>query len=179
MKKIYALFLFLLTVALAACSAAGATNEASCAPATDQLQLLTNEKHGYCLHYPAGYTAEQPTEQEVAINVGGALNVADPRVFIMVEEANGRTAAEIAEAKAAEAAPIMGEIEQTTIQIDGVEAFVLNGLPGQDIHRLVIFVHNNQLYQMMFVPVGADYGEIAERLEPFYDTIIGSFHFLP
>lgn len=179
MKTIYSTFLFLLMLALAACSAASATHEASCAPATEQLQLLTNEKHGYCLNYPAGYTAEQPTEQEVAINVGGALNVADPRVFIMVEEANGRTAEEMAEAKIAEAAPIIGEIKPTTVQIDGVSAIVLNGLPGQDIHRLVIFVHNNKLYQMMFVPVGADYGEIAERLEPFYDTIIGSFHFLP
>jgi hypothetical protein len=141
------------------------------------VQILTNEKHGYSLRYPTGYDVQYPNEHETAIFVGSLLNVEQPRVTIEVRDAAGRAVEQVADELVAEI-PVGFEIPRTSIVIDGEQAIVLDNLPGQDINRQVVVVHEDRLYRMMFVPVGEDYGEVFAQTEDLYATVINSFRFL-
>jgi len=146
-------------------------------PPDGAVQILTNEKHGYSLRYPAGYDVQYPNEYETVIFVGSLLNVEQPRVTIEVRDAAGRAVDQVAGELVAEI-PAGFDVPRTSILIDGEQAVVLDHLPGQDINRQVVFVHEDRLYRMMFVPVGEDYGEVFAQMEDLYATVINSFRFL-
>jgi hypothetical protein len=140
--------------------------------------VLTNEKHGYSLRYPIRYDVQYPNEHETAIFVGSLLNVEQPRVTIEVWDAGGRTVEQVADELMAEI-PVGFDVPRTDIVMDGEQAVVLDNLPGQDINRQVVVVHEDHLYKMTFVPVGQEYGEVYVQMEALYATIIDSFRFLP
>jgi hypothetical protein len=68
-----------------------------CPVATAGTQLLVNEVHGYYLLYPVGYSVERPNEFEIVLVVGSLLNVEQPHTYIEVQEADRRTAAQVAD----------------------------------------------------------------------------------
>lgn len=154
-----------------------------CPPETADTVLLRNEEHGYCLLYPADYMTEQPNESETVIFVGSLLNVEDPKLFITVEDAGGRTAQEAADALVAEFDTAMGGnsgIERSFgLMVDGVFAEQLDNVPGQDLSRQIITVNNGRLYKLTFVPYGEDAGEVFTEMEALSDLAIASFSFLP
>jgi hypothetical protein len=97
--------------------------------------------------------------------------------LIEVSDAGGRTAGEIADEAVAQAG---FEIERSTMSIAGERAVVLNGVPGQDLLRDVLIVHDDRLYRLRFVqPYPDDPPETVERFETLYDMVIGSLTFLP
>lgn len=152
---------------------------AGCPEPAAGTSLLQNPEHGYCLLYPATYTVEKPNENETVLVVGSLLNVADPRVHIEVSEAAGRAAAEVAGQLEAEASIPGLEVKRSSVTIGGEEAIVLDNLPGQDINRRVLLVHEGRLYNLMFAPASSDAGEVYERMEELYSLIVSSFTFLP
>jgi hypothetical protein len=185
MKKILLLIVMgWVVLVLAACSLpSGARPIASCPEATADLQRLHNPGHGYCLLYPAEYKVEKPNENETILVIGGLLNASDPRVHISVEAAEGGTAAEASEEFMAE---FFGGvdieefgIERSAITVAGEPAEVLDNLPGQDINRRVIFVHDDLLYSLMFSPVLDNGNQPYQRMETLYSQILDSFAFIP
>ncbi len=156
---------------------AGSEAEGGCPAATAGMQALTNETHGYCLLYPDGYDVAQPNEDEMDFFVGSLLDVEHPRAIIRIQEAGGATTTEAADEL--QAAFEGFDVARSTVMIGGEEAVVLDNLPGQDINRRLVVVHNNRMYDMMFIPVGESYGEISEQMEILYSTIVDSFTFLP
>lgn len=140
------------------------------------VQTLTNEDHGYSLHYPAGYDVLHPNEHDTVIFVGSLLNVEQPRAYITVQGADGRTAGQVADELAGEF-DVDLNIQRTSIVIDGEEAAVLDNMPGQDINRQVVVVHNDRLYTLTFVPASEDYGQVYARMKDLYATVI-AFTFL-
>ena len=148
---------------------------ATCAEATDDMALLQDPAHGYCLLYPANYQVVQTADSSVNIVKDSLLNTNDPRFGLTVEAVNGRTASQMAEAEAAPyPADQWPDIERRTITIAGVPAEVVDNLPGQDLHRRLFFVHEDRLYTMFFSPVDAE-----EVMQPFFDNMIESFRFMP
>jgi hypothetical protein len=141
-------------------------------------QLLMNGAQGYCLLYPTGYDAVYPNESEIALVVGGLLDVEHPRAYIEVQKIEGHTAQQAADELVAQIPPEFN-IERTDIVIDGEGAVMLDKLPGQDMHRQVMGVHAGRLYTLTFVPVGEDYGDIHTQMEALYAVVIDSFRFLP
>ncbi len=139
--------------------------------------VLTNKEHGYSLYYPIGYNVQYPNENETVISVGSLLNVEQPRVYIEVREATGHTAAQVADELMTEFT-VGFDVKRTSVMIDGEEAVVLDNVPGQDINRLVIVVHDDRLYKLTFVPMGEEYGKVYALMEDLYATIINSFRFL-
>jgi hypothetical protein len=150
----------------------GAAPAACLTPAADT-QLWVDEAHGYCLLYPAGYVAEQTAPGAVNLVLGSIMNHTDPRVSITVEDAAGRTLAEVTEQLLADYVPAGFAVEPGFITVDGVEAVMLDNLPGQDLNRRVAFIQNGRLYSFFFTPLGG-----ATPLEPFYQGILDSFRFL-
>jgi hypothetical protein len=154
---------------------------AECPAETAETVLLRNEEQGYCLLYPAEYTAEQPTEGETVLFVGSLMDVEHPKLFINVEDAGERTAQEAADELVAEFQQTMPdlEIERTFgVMVDGAFAERLDKVPGQDLSRQVIFVQNGRLYKLTFVPADEAAGEIYTEMEAFYELVIDSFSFL-
>jgi hypothetical protein len=160
----------------AATPASGVTK--SCPEATAALQGIYNPGHGYCFLYPAEYKVEKPNPNETVLVIGGLLNAGDPRVGVHVEPAGERTAQAVADQIASEYPPDFG-IERSGTVVAGVTAELLDLLPGQDMNRRVIFVHDGLLYNLMFSPVLDAGNQPFARLESLYDQVLGSFQFIP
>ena len=65
--------------------------------------------------------------------------------------------------------------------MDGGQAIVIDGLPGQDSNRMVVIARNDRLYTLTFepwYPAAAGSGQTTP-LEHLYETIIKSIHFTP
>jgi hypothetical protein len=96
--------------------------------------------------------------------VGSLLNVTEPRVYIEVGEPSGRTTEQAADAIAADYAGF--EIARSSATIGGQDAIVLDGVPGQDISRQLVVAHE-------------DAGEVYQRMERLYATVVDSLTFAP
>jgi len=148
-----------------------------CPAETADLKLLVKAEEGYCLLYPADDVVVPlrfiviNTARKTADTPGAAW------VDIMVESADGRTAAQVADAKMAE----WGEgfnITREDALVDGVPAVVVDGLPGTDSNRVVLIVSNDRLYTLVFMPWFPNPNETT-RLEELYKAIMDTLHFLP
>jgi hypothetical protein len=148
-----------------------------CPAATADLKLLTNTEDGYCFLYPADYSTNLP--HFIVINPITAPGdmPGEAWVFIQVEAANGRTAAQVADAAIA---PLGAgfNITKSDILIDGAQAVVVDGLPGQDSNRMVFIVSNDRLYTLTFAPWYPNAND-PTPLENLYTTIVQTLHFLP
>ena len=96
-----------------------------------------------------------------------------PRALLEVRDAAGRTASQAADEIMAEALGF--DISRTTTTIAGEEAVILDNLPGQDLNRQVVVVHQGRLYKFTFTPMGGD----TAGVESLYRTMMNSFSFLP
>jgi hypothetical protein len=174
----------LLMLAVAGCgliSRPGATGESACRAATSDTHSLKNDTSGYCLLYPAGYRAEQPNPDETVLFTGSLQNLEAERAYIQVSNAGGRAASEIAGGIAAEvkaSLPNWG-VRQSATRIGGETAIVLDNVPGQDISRQVVAVHNGRLYLLTFVPVDPAQGDSYLAMDMLYNTTLESFRFTP
>jgi hypothetical protein len=147
-----------------------------CPTATADLKLLTNTEGGYCLLYPAEYSTG--TANFIVINptTAGGDMLGDAWVNISVTDAQGQTAAQVADAASAG----FGEgfnITKTDNEVDGAQGVVVDGLPGQDSNRQVFIVKNDKLYQIVFEPWYPNTNS-PTPLENLYTTITQTFHFL-
>ena len=161
---------------------AAVTSPSPCLTPAAGTNLLTNTEDGYCLLYPSRYSTEIP--RFIVINPNGAPGdvPGDAWVYIQVEEAQGRTAEQAAEAQITAAGPGFN-ITRQSMTIDGELAYIIDGLPGQDPNRLVFIVHNDRLYTLIFEPwkLTLLVGGMGQRtpLEYLYNIVMQSFRFLP
>lgn len=153
------------------------TQPAACPAPSPSTRLFVNEEHRYCLLYPADYTPVQTSPNEVNLVRGSIMNHVDPRVSITVEDAGGRTLAQVAGQLEADFVPPGMTVERGTITVAGVEAVLLDNLPGQDLNRRVALIHNGRLYSFFFTPLGEP-GPARIQMETFYQQILDSFRFL-
>jgi hypothetical protein len=154
---------------------------ANCPNASADTQRLLDAVHGYCLLYPAGYTAQTVSEEETVIHSGSLMSV-EPRVYIEVELAEGRTAEDVAQAifagiSEAQSALPGYKAEGAPVSIGGVDGILIDNLPGQDIQRVVLFAQAGRLFRLTFVPLDGD-AENRARLETLYTTVVESFTWL-
>jgi hypothetical protein len=149
----------------------------ACPSAMADSKLLTNEADGYCFLYPAEYISNNPSL--VVINPISAPGdvPGDAWLDVEVQDAAGKTAAQIVDEQIAS----LGEgfnITHVAVDLDGEQAIVVDGLPGQDSNRQVFIVHNGRLYDLIFMPWFPDAAE-PTPLEDLYKAVVESFQFLP
>jgi hypothetical protein len=158
---------------------ANSTSKGACPAETVDLKLFINANDGYCFLYPMEDTPFPPYMVVINPNgiTGGDFLPGDALVEVNMEAASGRTAAQVADEKIAEAGEGFN-ITRSDILIDGKQAIVVDGLPAQDSWREVFIVDNDRLYILFFEPwtPNADW---FSKLEKLYSTVIDSFHFLP
>lgn len=151
----------------------------TCHAETTELKLFINTNDGFCFLYPIKNAPLPPYRVVVNPNgiSGGDFLPGDAAVLVNVEAASGRTAAQVADEKIAEAGEGFN-ISRTEIMIDGKQAIVVDGLPAQDPWREVFIVGNDHLYILFFEPwtPNADWFSDLEKL---YSSVIDSFHIFP
>lgn len=153
-----------------------AAPDACAIPGADQ-HLLVQDEQGYCLLYPATYTIDQTAPDSVNIVVDSVMNHVDPRVSITVEAANGRTLEEVADRLEADYVPQGMTIARGYTTVAGMEAVLLDNLPGQDLNRRVALVQNGQVYSFFFAPLGEEGTATRQQAEALYQTVLDSFRF--
>ena len=155
---------------------ASSTSTGACPSETAYLKLFMNTADGYCFLYPIGYAPLPPTMVVIHPNgiSGGDFLPGDALVQVTVEAASGRTAAQVADEKIAEAGEGFN-ITRNEILIDGKQAIAVDGLPAQDPWREVFIVDNNHLYILFFEP-WTPTAEWFPELEKLYSSVIVSFH---
>ncbi len=139
-------------------------------PAIDQ-RLWVDEVHAYCLIVPETYVAWSGAPGAVSLVKGDIMNHLDPRIEITVIEGAESTPEEAADQWAADFGIPGFTVERSRITVDGVDAVMLDNLPGQDLNRRIVVVHNGRLYGFFFRPLDA-------AMAPFYATALDSFRFL-
>jgi hypothetical protein len=147
--------------------------------------LFTNAEDGFCLLLPDGYAVDDSLTTdnggvETAVYLDSLMDTAHPRLFITVEDANGRFLDEITTDKAAEIETIMGSSPMWTfgLMLDGVPANQFDQVPGQDLSRQVVMVRNGRLYTLTFIPDDPEAGDVYAEMQTLYDTVLSSFSFL-
>lgn len=144
--------------------------------------LFTNAEDGFCLLLPDGYAVDDSLTTdnggaETAVYVDSLMDTAHPRLFITVENANGRTLEEVTTAKQEEFADF--EVMYSFgYMLDGVPANQFEQLPGQDLNRQVVLVHNDRFYTLTFVPDDPSMGDVYTEMQTLYDMVMDSFSFL-
>ena len=115
-----------------------------CLAPTGGTQLHRDPTRGFCLLYPAGYNVQQTDANEAVFFSGSLMDVSKPKLFVRVEDANGQTAKEMADAVAAEiekAVPGHQLDRPFGVTLGYEPAERLDNVPGQDIGRVLIAVH--------------------------------------
>jgi hypothetical protein len=150
-----------------------------CSRSSDQVRLLINSVHHYCLQYPAEYDVFFPNESETKLFKNSVLNVSEPSVSIEIQPAGGMTLEQAADQIAQDyAIPGMDPI-RVSLTIDGEAAIMLDGLSGQDPNRQVVVLHKDYLYRLFFIQFNKDQPEAYAKAETLYTTVIQSFNFRP
>ncbi len=151
-----------------------------CPEPAENSTIYTNEPAGYCLLVPAVYTVQEiDPNTEMAFFVGTIQDATHARLFITVENAGGRSLDEVT-------AAIRSEIETVTsdfdvlpsfgYMLDGVPANQFDQVPGQELSRQVVAVHNNRLYKLTFLPDDPAAVAYAD-MQILYDMVMNSFSF--
>ena len=152
-----------------------------CPEAGEGLVLYSNTEDGFCLLLPEKYmvddTLGSDTGTETAVFVESLMNTAEPKLFITVQPANGRTLEEVTSEKQEEFADFE-VMFSFGYMLDGVPANQFDQLPGQDLNRQVVLVHNDRFYTLTFVPDDPAMGDVYSEMEALYETVMDSFSFL-
>ena len=150
-----------------------------CLAAKSEQQALTSEAFGFCVLLPADFSYEEPSATNANLFIGSMMDVAHPKLMIEVTEAGGQTAAEAADALLAEFPADMG-IQRTFGDMLGYEvAERLDGVPGQDLGRVLLAVHNDKLYRLTFVPADPAQSEVYAEMEELFNMVLQTWRFLP
>lgn len=156
-----------------------------CPEASAGTTLFTNAEDGFCLLLPDGYAVDDSITSndgggETAVYVDSLQDTAHARLFITVDDANGRSLEEITAEKEAEITGILGTAATWSFgyMLDGVPANQFDQVPGQDLSRQVVLVHNGRLYTLTFIPDDPALGAAYAEMQTLYETVMDSFSFL-
>jgi len=156
-----------------------------CPQAVDGKDAYTNAEDGFCMLLPAGYTVDDSLTTgdggtETAVYIGSLQDVTHAHLFITVLDAGGRSLEEITAEKAAgleESVPGFEANYSFGTMLDGVPANQFDGVPGQDLSRQVVLVHDGRLFTFSFIPDDPDSAEAYAEMQTLYGTVLDSFNF--
>ena len=149
---------------------------ADCIEATPGTSQLIFAAQGVCFLYPNNYEVFQVDDGSLTLYVESLMNTEAPLASIQFKTLDGRSIQEvIPDYPSNEELAVMSLL---TIDLGGEMATVLDNLPGQDINRRVIALHENRVIDIMIARIGPEYGDVGEQAEFLYRTITESFRFI-
>ncbi|MCB0167043.1 MAG: hypothetical protein KDI79_22640 [Anaerolineae bacterium] len=152
----------------------------SCTPNVARALYVDAERR-YCLLYPVYYP--EPVEQNGLINISGLPQSEGPdpivaSLFIQIDgPANGQTAAQVVDQVVSQYSAL--PITRRSTTLSGVEAVLVEGLPGRFGSRQVFAVYDDTVFHLILMPVDNAFPQLADEVEQLWETAITSFTFLP
>ena len=157
-----------------------------CPQAVAGTTMFTNIDDGFCLLLPDGYamagsSSAESAKVETTFYVDSLQDVSHARLIITVEDASGRSLSEITTAYETEietALPGYDVMWSFGYMLDGQPANQFDQVPGQDLSRQVLTVHDGRLYTLTFIPDDPAAGDAYTEMQAVYDMVMDSFSFL-
>lgn len=143
----------------------------------DTAQWFSSDQLGLCFSYPEGYT--QLLYEDTVEIIGPELPAPDLRALFWLEKSDAydRTAEVIADQDMTAAG--LSSTGRSFETLDGEEAVVLDGMPGQDFQRRVYVVHDQTLYVLAFMPTRSENQAASDQLEALYAAVMNSWAWSP
>ena len=143
----------------------------------DTAQFFSSDELGLCFSYPQGHTPlpYNDTVQIAAPDLPGS----DLTALFWLErsDAYDRTAEVIADQDMTAAG--LSSVSRSFMTLDGEQAVVLDGMPGQDLQRRVYVVHDQILYVLAFMPTRSENKAAGDQLEALYVAVTNSWAWSP
>jgi hypothetical protein len=152
----------------------------ACPVPTKETLSFQHEAAGYCLLYPNGYLVQQLYEEGTLLLPDANPAAAQASVVIEVGDAVNHSVAQIADEviTMVYASWPDWEFERTEgFTVGGEAAIMLDPLPGRELTRQVLFVHDNRLFRLIFFPSDPEQADALAKMEALYSTVINSFTF--
>ncbi len=177
LKLLLNLLLLFILLALVACNANEKVSVAQCLKAVDGAYQLIDAAHGICLLYPDNFDVlEHSDGSGYTMYVNSLLNPEAPVIAFTFEQANGRSLEEITTQRLADYA--FPDTQSQAITLGKEPASMLDNLPGQDINRRIVALHDGRVLDIVISPIGQDYGDTGEQAEAAYKMITSSMQFI-
>ena len=160
----------------AAQDVSGKISVANCVEAGPGTKQLIYAAQGVCFLYPDNYEVFQVDDGSLTLYVDSLLNTEAPLASIQFKPLDGRSIQEVIPDYPSDAE--LATMSFLTIDLGGEIATVLDNLPGQDINRRVIALHEDRFIDIMIARFGPEYGVVGEQAEALYTTITDSFRFI-
>lgn len=145
----------------------------------DTVELLSSDSDrlGLCFSYPQGYNQLPSTDvvEIAAPDLPG--NDVKGLFWLEISDSYDRTAEKIADEEMTFASGV--DVGRWNLMLDGEQAVVLDGMPGQDFQRRVYVVHQQTLYVLAFMPTRSENQVVDEQMETLYDAITNSWTWSP
>lgn len=144
---------------------------------TAELSSSDSDRLGLCFSYPQGYT-QLPNNDALEIVALDPPGTDTKGIFwLEISDAYGRTAEKIADEDMTYAAGV--DVGRWTVTLDGEQAVVLDGMPGQDLQRRVYVVHQQTLYVLAFMPTRSENKAVDDQMEALYTAVASSWAWSP
>lgn len=144
---------------------------------TAELASSDSDRLGLCFSYPQGYT-QLPSNDTVEIVASDPPGSDTNGLFwLEISDSYDRTAEKIADQDMTFAAGL--NPGRWTVTLDGEQAVVLDGMPGQDFQRRVYVVHQQTLYILAFMPTRSENKTVSDQMEALYTVVTSSWTWSP
>jgi len=144
---------------------------------TVELASSDSDRLGLCFSYPQGYT-QIPNNDAAEIVAFDPVGTDTKGIFwIEISDSYNRTVEKIADQEMTYAAGL--DVGRWTLTLDGEEAVVLDGMPGQDLQRRVYVVHDQTLYILGFMPTRSEKKAANDQMEALYAAVMNSWAWSP
>jgi len=160
----------------AAQDVSGKISVANCVEAGSGTNQLIYAAQGVCFLYPDNFKVFQVNDGSLTLYVDSLLNTEAPLASIQFKPLDGRSIQDVIPDYPSNAE--LASMSFLNIDLGGEMATVLDNLPGQDINRRVIALHDGRIIDIMIARFGPEYGDVGEQAEALYTTITDSFRFI-
>jgi hypothetical protein len=154
----------------------GKISVANCVESEPGTKQLIYAAQGVCFLYPENFEVLQVEDGSLTLYVDSLLNTEAPLASIQFKSLDGRSIQEVIPDYPSDAE--LATMSFLTIDLGGEMATVLDNLPGQDINRRVIALHEGRIIDIMIARFGPEYGVVGEQAEALYTLITDSFRFI-
>jgi hypothetical protein len=144
---------------------------------TAELSASDSDRLGLCFSYPQGYTQLPSTDMVEIVAPDNPGTDTKGLFWIEISDAYDRTAEVIADQDMTYATGV--DVGRWTVTLDGEQAVVLDGMPGQDLQRRVYVVHEQTLYVLAFMPTRSESKVANDQMEALYTAVTNSWAWSP
>jgi hypothetical protein len=143
----------------------------------DTLEFFSSDMLDLSFSYPPGYTQDpyNDTVQIAAPDLPGSD--LKGRFWLEISDSYNRTAEKIADQDMTFVPGL--NPGRWTVTLGGEQAVVLDGMPGQDLVRVVYIVRQQTLYILTFSPTRSKNTAANDQMEALYDAVTSSWAWSP